>query len=459
MAWNDGFQVWLTEEQSLENAQLIVNYFFTDGSDWTKESLSAMLGNMRHESSVNPNMYEYGYDWEDDRGYGLVQWTPRSKYWDWAVDNGLDPESPDSQLARIDYEVENNIQWIPTSEIENMTFEQFRTNSGGWSLDFLTSAFTWGYERPNRQAGEESMPARRAFAQRCFNELNWEGAPQPDDTIGKVLTIVGNGKDSILTGINTAFDEVEIPDIDLNELFKGKLFKNSETFYSNNLLKATIIFNMLKINPTSNFNVDLDFNQLLEELNQNIHNVVNNGFDNMIDQIQNIDDNPSPSNKYFPVNYNESGVNFWKKSNYSLGDLQYEMCYGWVRNGGNTFHSGYDIGSGGVTGLGVYATNNGEITISQWSDSLGYFIQIKHEDDDYYSTYGHLVNNSNVFNVGDKVKAGDRIATMGNTPSGAVHLHYILSKDGSTSGENNTFDPEPYLEVTGDNATNLPAPS
>jgi hypothetical protein len=196
MAWNTGFQVWLTEEQSLENAQMVVNHFV--GTDWTKESLSAMCGNMRHESSINPDMYEYGYDWSADRGYGLVQWTPRSKYWDWAVANGLTPELGDSQLARIDYEVDNNIQWIPRSDYENMTFAQFRQNSGNWSVDYLTEAFTWGYERPNQTAGEESMPDRKAFAQRCFNELDFTGTgggnPQPPtQTSNKIFHLYLSG--------------------------------------------------------------------------------------------------------------------------------------------------------------------------------------------------------------------------------------------------------------------------
>lgn len=173
MAWIDGYQVWLTESESLNNAQLVVNHF--TGTDWKKESLSAMLGNMRHESSVNPNMYEYGYDWSADRGFGLVQWTPRSKYWDWATAQGLDPYSGDSQLARIDYEVVNNIQWIPKDTYGNMTFAQFRGNTGNWTTDYLTEAFTWSYERPNETAGWDSMPERKAFAQRCFNELDWTG--------------------------------------------------------------------------------------------------------------------------------------------------------------------------------------------------------------------------------------------------------------------------------------------
>ena len=171
--WYDDFQVWLTEEQSLHNAQLVANHFA--GSDWTRASISAMLGNMRHESSINPNMYEYGYAWEDDRGYGLVQWTPRSKYWDWAVANGLPPERGESQLARIDYEVEHNIQWIATEEIEWLSFEEFRTNARGWTVAKLTEAFTWGYERPNRQAGEDSMPGRIAFAELAYETLDFEG--------------------------------------------------------------------------------------------------------------------------------------------------------------------------------------------------------------------------------------------------------------------------------------------
>lgn len=173
MPWITGYQQWLSESESLNNAQMVVNHFA--GTDWTKEALSALCGNMRHESSINPDMYEYGYDWAADRGYGLVQWTPRSKYWDWAVARNLPPREGDSQLARIDYEVDNNIQWIPRSSYGNMTFQQFRTNSGNWSVDYLTEAFTWGYERPNESAGWASMPDRKAFANRCFNELDFTG--------------------------------------------------------------------------------------------------------------------------------------------------------------------------------------------------------------------------------------------------------------------------------------------
>lgn len=179
--WISEYRRWLSEEESLHNAQIIANYF---AGRWTPQAISAMCGNMRVESSVNPDMYEYGYTWEEDRGYGLVQWTPRSKYWDWAVARGLPPRHGDSQLARIEYEVANNIQWIPIAEYDYMTFEEFTQSTA--SVTYLTEAFTWCYERPNRQAGEESMGRRKNFAMLCIELLNFdEDVPGPGPGPGR----------------------------------------------------------------------------------------------------------------------------------------------------------------------------------------------------------------------------------------------------------------------------------
>lgn len=181
--WVSKYQVWLTKSEMLNNAQCVANAL--TGKGWTAEAISALCGNMSHESSINPDMYEYGYDWSADRGFGLVQWTPRSKYWDWAVGAGLEPRSGDSQMARIDYEVEHNIQWIPISDYNGMTFAEFRQNTGNWSVNYLTEAFTWSYERPNRTAGQNSMPDRQAFANEVFNTIEFEnggggGGTDPD---------------------------------------------------------------------------------------------------------------------------------------------------------------------------------------------------------------------------------------------------------------------------------------
>ena len=171
MAWISEYQRWLSESESLQNAQLVANHLIKQG--WTKESISALCGNMRHESSINPDMYEYGYNWSEDRGYGLVQWTPRSKYWNWAESKGLNPRDGNSQLDRIDYEVEQNIQWISTPNYPE-TYAQFRASTK--SMDYLVPAFTWNYERPNAESGQQSMPERIAFAKRCLNELDFSGS-------------------------------------------------------------------------------------------------------------------------------------------------------------------------------------------------------------------------------------------------------------------------------------------
>jgi hypothetical protein len=173
MGWISINDTFLTNAQQMNNAQLVADHFA--GTDWVKESISALCGNMSHESSLNPDMHELGYGDSPDRGYGLVQWTPMTKYTDWATASGLPWDSGDSQLARIDYEVVNNIQWIARSDFGNMTFAQFRANSGGWTVDYLTEAFMRCYERPNWDAGTNSLPDRQSFAQTCFTSLDWSG--------------------------------------------------------------------------------------------------------------------------------------------------------------------------------------------------------------------------------------------------------------------------------------------
>lgn len=145
-------------------------------------------------------MYEYGYDWSEDRGYGLVQWTPRSKYWDWAVGQGLSPRVGNSQLARIDYEVENNIQYIANGHQKrygagnkfDFSFADFRANTHAHSVEELVEAFMWNYEGPNYEAGLNSLGERIRFAVRVRSECDFEGTspgpgPSPDPDRPEIL--------------------------------------------------------------------------------------------------------------------------------------------------------------------------------------------------------------------------------------------------------------------------------
>jgi hypothetical protein len=185
MDWITTEDTWLTEEQSLNNAQLVANHFLATG--WTPQAISSLCGNMRHESSINPNIWEFGYGHSLDRGYGLVQWTPASKYIDWANANGLVYSDGDSQLARIDYEQQNGIQWISKTSFP-LSFNEFTKSTE--TVDYLTEAFMNDYERPNYTAGQESLAGRIAFANLCLTSLDWNGTVTPPSPTGNNNKII-----------------------------------------------------------------------------------------------------------------------------------------------------------------------------------------------------------------------------------------------------------------------------
>lgn len=156
----------LNEAQMQVNALYIYNSMSASG--WTLNSICGMLGNMEVESSLNPGR------WQNDDvepadptgvGYGLVQWTPYTNYTDWAINNGFtDPSVMDGNIARINYELENNLQWIPTYTYP-MTFEGFKEST----LDpyNLAMIFLANYERPF----DPYQPQRGQNATKWYNYL------------------------------------------------------------------------------------------------------------------------------------------------------------------------------------------------------------------------------------------------------------------------------------------------
>lgn len=152
----------LTENQMKVNAEYIYKYLAAKG--WTMSAVAGMLGNMQAESSINPGRWQSDdVGWESG-GYGLVQWTPTTKYINWCTSEGYDdPSEMDNNLARIIYEVENQIQWYATDSY-NLSFEEF-TKSGA-DAGYLAKAFLLNYERPADQS--ESVQEYRAN-----NGLSW----------------------------------------------------------------------------------------------------------------------------------------------------------------------------------------------------------------------------------------------------------------------------------------------
>jgi hypothetical protein len=116
---------YLTLDEMKVNAKYIFDYLIVRG--WTKNAICGMFGNLQTESTFNPCIWEGLDDSDVNRGYGLVQWTPSTKYTSWCADNGLMPDDMDSNLKRILYEVDNNVQWGNDSygNPPPYTFKQF----------------------------------------------------------------------------------------------------------------------------------------------------------------------------------------------------------------------------------------------------------------------------------------------------------------------------------------------
>ena len=131
---------YLTMEEMKINAAYITTKLRATG--WTDNAIAGILGNMETESNINPEIWENLNFGNMTGGYGLVQWTPATKYIDWANANEIPFQSMDSQLQRIYYEVAQNIQWVNP----NKTFHQF-TQSTDSPYD-LAIDFLYSYEKP-----------------------------------------------------------------------------------------------------------------------------------------------------------------------------------------------------------------------------------------------------------------------------------------------------------------------
>lgn len=146
-----------------ETAQQIWNYLTSKG--WTKEAVAALLGNAQSESGIIADRWESDIVGNMSGGYGLVQWTPASKYIDWAKSNGLVYQDIISQCKRLEWEVANGQQFYSP----NMTFAQFTKSTQ--SPEVLADIFIRYYERPYNP----NQPARQTQARYWYNLLKNTG--------------------------------------------------------------------------------------------------------------------------------------------------------------------------------------------------------------------------------------------------------------------------------------------
>lgn len=163
----------LTMAEMENNAEIIWNFFGSLG--WTINAVSAMLGNMEAESTINPGRWEGDNVGNLSGGFGLVQWTPATKLRVWISETyaSVDFTNGYFQMERIKYEHDYGGQWIKTSKYP-LTFQE-------WSISekppaYLAEAFLINYERPGDQS-DSVKRYRGALAEKWYTVLT--GLPAP----------------------------------------------------------------------------------------------------------------------------------------------------------------------------------------------------------------------------------------------------------------------------------------
>ena len=162
----EGTSAPLLREFMETNATYIWHYLKSKG--WTMEAVAGLLGNAEVESSLNPGRWQNDDVGNTSLGYGLVQWTPATNYLNWV---GSNPNYMPNNLRRFEYEMNNNLQWIPTLQY-NFSFKDYIKLT--ISPEHLASAWLKNYER----AGVEVELDRRARAKAWYEFLG-DISPRP----------------------------------------------------------------------------------------------------------------------------------------------------------------------------------------------------------------------------------------------------------------------------------------
>ncbi|MFE7417976.1 M23 family metallopeptidase [Rhodococcus sp. NPDC057529] len=107
-------------------------------------------------------------------------------------------------------------------------------------------------------------------------------------------------------------------------------------------------------------------------------------------------------------------------------------------------HGGIDIAA--PIGTPIRSAADGEVISAGPASGFGLWVRVRHDDGDV-SVYGHI--NEFVVNVGQRVAAGQQIATVGNRgQSTGPHLHFEVSDAGG-----NRLDPSQWLRDRGVSVT------
>lgn len=170
-------------QEAIDNATLIYGTLASRG--WTINAVSALLGNIDREGAYNP------WRWEGDviqgaygsSGYGLVQFTPGTKYIQDVNAKALSDYGPNFTGATSPKAADGNAQIIfidehadyyPTASYP-LSYAEFKASEQ--TAEYLTRAWIYNYERPLDPSA--TIAARIAAANYWYEILSGITPPAP----------------------------------------------------------------------------------------------------------------------------------------------------------------------------------------------------------------------------------------------------------------------------------------
>lgn len=137
-------------------------------------------------------------------------------------------------------------------------------------------------------------------------------------------------------------------------------------------------------------------------------------------------------------NSDQYSLSFIENNNLTSSALFFPPVKGIVTNSFNSKLNHYGTDIVAATNEVVKSTLAGTVTLASWTLETGYIIQIQHENN-LISVYKH--NAELLKHMGDRVKAGEPIAIIGNSGelTTGPHLHFELWYNGTP------LNPEEYI--------------
>lgn len=165
---------YLNQAEMDNNATIVYSRLYNSG--WSLNAICGLLGNFWKESTINPGVWENLDDTNPSGGYGLAQWTPSTKWTNYATAQGWAIDDGDKQLEFCNNDPISN--YIPTTAYPE-TLAAFKVSEE--TPEYLASAWLYNYERAGVAAEEE----RRRWA-RYYYDL-FEGTTPTPPTPGRIL--------------------------------------------------------------------------------------------------------------------------------------------------------------------------------------------------------------------------------------------------------------------------------